>query len=234
MTYTEKSLVLEKIRTIPAIYWRVSNNETDKQFLDEQNDLISPEDSAELLENTLNNVTGTVFIQISTRNARTIADSRDFKSDIWKFNVRCAKQPAYKQPNVNPGNISLERFLDVYNQLHSERMKVYQLEMKIDTLENAKNSTLETLLNPIAEGFRTNPQATINGIKGLFQNKSTSISKPNESYSTWSESEKITSILERWKQQDPNYIELLEDFITASEKNPEIIPYVKTAIKDFL
>jgi hypothetical protein len=103
MTYTEKSLIYDKIRNVPAIYWRVSNKEGERQYLNEQDEQIEPEESAELLRNTLESLTGTVFVQIATRDARTIADSKDFQTGIWKYNVKCIRMPEFKQPNVSNG-----------------------------------------------------------------------------------------------------------------------------------
>jgi hypothetical protein len=231
MTYTEKSLIYDKIRNVPAIYWRVSNKEGERQYLNEQDEQIEPEESAELLRNTLESLTGTVFVQIATRDARTIADSKDFQTGIWKYNVKCIRMPEFKQPNVTNG-VTLDRFLDVYNQLHAANMEVFRLKMKIDNIEADKGGALDSIL----ETFKNKPQETIaaiGSIKNMFLNpKPATIQKPDNDFSTWNESEIITNLLERLRKLDSTYIETLTMLATAAEKNPELLPYFKNAIKE--
>jgi hypothetical protein len=231
MTYTEKSLIYDKIRNVPAIYWRVSNKEGERQYLNEQDEQIEPEESAELLRNTLESLTGTVFVQIATRDARTIADSKDFQTGIWKYNVKCIRMPEFQKPNVSNG-VTLDRFLDVYNQLHAANMEVFRLKMKIDNIEADKGGALDSIL----ETFKNKPQETIaaiGSIKNMFLNpKPATIQKPENDFSTWNESEQITSVLERLRKLDSQYVETLTILATAAEKNPELLPYFKNAIKE--
>lgn len=226
MTYTEKTLIYDKVRNVPAIYWRVSNKEGDRQFLNEQDEPIEPEESAELLRHTLESLTGTVFVQIATRDARTIADSKDFQTGIWKYNVKCIRMPEYKAPNVNNG-VTLDRFLDIYNQLHAANMEVFRLKMKIDTLENDKGGALDSII----EAYRDKPQevmaSVFTGIAGIketfFSMTKPAISKPESDFNTWSNAEQITSVLERLKILEPNYVELLNSIVVAAQKDQYFI-----------
>jgi hypothetical protein len=67
----------------------------------------------------------------------------------------------------------------------------------------------------------------------MFLNpKPATIQKPDNDFSTWNESEIITNLLERLRKLDSTYIETLTMLATAAEKNPELLPYFKNAIKE--
>ena len=134
---------------------------------------------------------------------------------------------------MGSGGVTLTQFLDVYNQLHAANMEVFRLKMKIDNLESEKGGALEQILTPFAKSFETNPQGTIAAIGSIFKKGiPVSVSKPQNDFSTWNESEKITSALERLKKLDSQYIETLTTLAAAAEKNPELLPYFKSAIKE--
>jgi hypothetical protein len=236
MIFTQKEYVLDQVVSLPAVYWKVTDDSRGKHYLAIQNDNVDPQTSANRLESVFDSTTGVVHVLLSQiswleRNAKN-----DQVSGVLKFSVRLGQD---KPVNVPSGaGVPLTDYMTLVNQLTECKNEKFRLEMKLDRLqeklEDDSGSTLERVLDPIAKSFEKNPQGTIQAIGSIFNPRQLPvINKPESNYSTWSDAEKITSVLTRLKNLDPEYVSLLEDLCTVCEM-PGNLPYLKNMLAQAL
>lgn len=232
MIHTDKELILDKVRK-GAKYWHVAEKETDKKFIQEQDEDINPDDSAELLQNTFDKLSGIVYVQISQSSKAERVKNSDYQTGTYRYYAKCFRAPINQQPHVTGSMVPLDQFLTVYNQLNLANMEKFRLEVQLDQLRNSKPDAMDSILAPIAESFKSNPQGTISAIGSIFKPKAPppSVSKPQSDWSTWDDSTKLSSILERLKKLDAEYISVLEMLTSAAEGNPDLLPFFKEQIK---
>jgi hypothetical protein len=236
MIYTQKEYVLDQVVSLPAVYWKVTDDSRGKHYLAIQNDAVDPQTSANRLESVFDSTTGVVHVLLSQmswleRNAKS-----DQVSGVLKFAVRLGQD---KPVNVPSGSgVPLTDYMALVNQLTECKNEKFRLEMKLDRLqekiEDGSGSTLERVLDPIAKSFEKNPQGTIQAIGSIFNPKRpAAINKPVDDYTTWSDSEKLTSVLSRLKNLDPDYVKLLENLCVVCEQ-PGNLPYLKEMLAQAL
>lgn len=222
MIYTAKEYVLDQVAGLPAVYWKVTDDSRGKHYLAIQNDAVDPQTSANRLEAVFENTTGVVHVLLSQiswleRNAKN-----DQVGGVLKFSVKLGQDRS--SVNAPSGNgVPLADYMSLVNQLTECKNEKFRLEMRIDRLQekmdDSSGSTLERVLDPIAKSFEKNPQGTIQAIGSIFNPKRpAAINKPTDSYTTWSDAEKITSVLSRLKNLDPDYVKLLEDLCLVCEQ----------------
>lgn len=236
MIYTQKEYIIEQVISLPAVFWKVSDDSRSKHYLAIQNDAVDPQTSAARLESIFENSTGVVHVYLSQiswleRNAKN-----DQTSGVLKFSVKLGNERS--NSNISNGSgIPLNDYMSLVNQLSECKNEKFRLEMKVDRLTEKmedSSSSLERVLDPIAKSFEKNPQGTIQAIGSIFNPKKQNfVSRPDNDYSTWNESEKITSILNRLKKLDADYIKLLENLCTVCEQ-PGNMEYLKEMLNQAL
>lgn len=237
MIFTQKEYVLDQVVNLPAVYWKVTDDSRGKHYLAIQNDSVDPQTSANRLESVFENTTGVVHVLLSQiswleRNAKN-----DQVGGVLKFSVKLGQDRAAVNMQ-NGSGVPLTDYMTLVNQLTECKNEKFRLEMRIDRMqekmEDSSGSTLERVLDPIAKSFEKNPQGTIQAIGSIFNpKKPAAINKPALDYSTWSESEKLTSVFTRLKNLDPEYVKLLEDLCLVCEQ-PGNLPYLKDMLAQAL
>lgn len=175
MITTSLNYVINQIHSLPAVYWTIKENESSRSYIARQEQTISPEESANLLQNAIDNITrGIVHITISERNPEEVSSSKDKFKGFFKFNVNVKptiSQPELTKPQIQPSGVTLQQYIEALNQINELKLENHKLKLELEETENSSKETLTSVITPALIELAKNPAPVIGMIQQMFNKK---------------------------------------------------------------